>query len=383
MKILFVTTCYPTDKKPQYCIFLEQQAQALNQNGCAVDVLYLNEEAQKKNAYSRNGIMVYDYPINKGNQFDVVFPTVLPARDRSIMSDLIKYNYDIVSFHFGGNRIIRTLIRVCKKANIPIVMHFHGLNVWYEQKENRKFLYDYLRVQYKSLYRKMNAVVGVSDKVRDEFLKKVSTVPAFTVYNGVDLQKFVFINRRQLHKPLRIICVANLIDLKGQDLLLDAVLKLKEKNINCVLTLVGGGPNEQKLKGQAEKAGISDIVTFTGTLPYDQTSSRLKENDIFIMPSYYEALGCVYLEAMSGGLITVGVNNQGIDEIIKDGENGFLVEPESVFSIVSVIEKIGKLSSDEISAVSKKANQTAQSYTWENSAKELIKVYKKTLGGKN
>lgn len=383
MKILFVTTCYPTDKNPQYCIFLEQQAKALIENGCTAEVLYLSDEAKAKREYVQNGVKVYVYPIDKSNKFDIFFPTSLSTQNRKDIIALLKGRYDIVSFHFGGNKVKRTLLKACKNANIPLILHFHGLNVWYEQKENHKFLYDYLRIQYRSLYKRMNAVVGVSNKVKDEFLKKVSSVPAYTVYNGVDLQKFAFLNRRELKRPLRLICVANLIDLKGQDLLIDAVKRLKEKGINCLLTLVGSGPNEQKLKAQAEKSGIAENVTFTGSLPYEKTASKLKDNDIFIMPSYYEALGCVYLEAMSSGLITVGVKNQGIDEIIKDGENGFLAEPKSVSSIVCAIERIAEMPPEQVSAVSENANKTARSYTWDNSAKQLIDVYKKTLGGKN
>ena len=105
----------------------------------------------------------------------------------------------------------------------------------------------------------------------------------------------------------------------------------------------------------------------------------MSENDIFIMPSYYEALGCVYLEAMASGMITVGVKGQGIDEIIKDGKNGFLLAPESIESITMTVRKIYGMTADEISGVSDLARITAGNYSWDDSAKALSEVYKKTV----
>ena len=75
-------------------------------------------------------------------------------------------------------------------------------------------------------------------------------------------------------------------------------------------------------------------------------------------------------------MITVGVRGQGIDEIIEDGGNGYLVNPMSVDDIVWVFEKINAESSETLKAISKSASETAHEYSWDNSAKALLDVYK-------
>jgi len=62
--------------------------------------------------------------------------------------------------------------------------------------------------------------------------------------------------------------------------------------------------------------------------------------DAFILPSYSETFGIVYLEAMAAGIVTVGVRGQGIDGVIKHGDNGLLVEPKSIKSIEQQIRWI-------------------------------------------
>ncbi|MBO4468722.1 MAG: glycosyltransferase family 4 protein [Clostridia bacterium] len=379
MKILFITTCYPDEDNPQYCVFLEQQAKALFGFSNRVDVLFINEGGTEKKEHIRNGIKVFDYPIVKPKKFEIVIPTSLSKNDFDNVEKIICDNYDIVSIHFAGNKIKRSIVKICKKHNIPFVIHFHGLNVWYEEKEKHKLIYAWYRLQYKMIYKKADAVVGVSSKVCDAFSSKIKTVPAYTVYNGVDVDRFAHKNRNDLRFPLRILCVANLIDLKGQDYLIRAISKTASRGIDCELTLVGKGPNEEKLKELAKAEGIEDRIFFNGVLPYEALPEVMSDNDIFIMPSYYEALGCVYLEAMSSGMITVGVRKQGIDEIIKDGENGYLVSPKSVVSVAAAINTIFNLTGDELSAISDAARKTAEEYTWENSAKALNEVYKKTI----
>ena len=62
----------------------------------------------------------------------------------------------------------------------------------------------------------------------------------------------------------------------------------------------------------------------------DEVIKNMRESDIFILPSVNETFGMVYLEAMASGCITVCTKNDGIAGIIKDGENGFLTEPENI-----------------------------------------------------
>lgn len=376
MKILFITTCYPSKELPQYCVFLEQQAQALTKGGVKTDVLLLCEGEGVFEKITYNGIEITKICVLKNSKKDVLLPTKLSKMDAQKIEKAIGEKYDAVSVHFGGLKILRSIIKICKKKKLKLVAHFHGLNVWYEFYEKRKWLYNYFRLQKKFLYPKVDAVVGVSEKVTARFSEKIKNVPAYTVYNGVNLDLFKFKEREFDSEKLKVLTVANLIELKGHDYLIKAVAKAKEQGLNIELTIAGRGPLEEKLKMLANDLGISDCVNFTGYIEYEKIADLMQENDIFVMPSYYEALGCVYLEAMSSGMITVGVNGQGIDEIIEDGVNGFLVNPKNIDDIVWVFEKIHGEDTEKLKNISISASKTAQKFSWKESADSLSRVYK-------
>jgi len=105
----------------------------------------------------------------------------------------------------------------------------------------------------------------------------------------------------------------------------------------------------------------------------------LDRSDVFIMPSFYEALGCVYLEAMAMKLPTIGVKGQGIDEIIVNGTNGFLVAPQSSSSIYHILRWVYIHNSQAGQIAERGYNTVKENYRWLDSAEELMKVYNKLV----
>ncbi|WP_147599210.1 glycosyltransferase [Flaviflexus massiliensis] len=89
------------------------------------------------------------------------------------------------------------------------------------------------------------------------------------------------------------------------------------------LALVGSGPYENELK----KAFTGTNTVFTGYLHGEELASAFASSDVFVFPSLTDTLGNVAFEAMASGTPVVGANAGGIPDIIKDGENGFLVDP--------------------------------------------------------
>lgn len=384
MRALFITTCYPSKEYSQYCIFLEQQAQALKRSGVKTDVLLLCEgksfDTQRE---TYNGVDIIKIGIAENTKYDLLFPTELSKCDRDKIMSVLDVDYDNVSFHFGGLKILRSVIKICKLKKVKLFIHFHGLNVWQEYSEKYKLLYDYYRIQKKSLYSKADAAVCVSKKVAGKFTERIKTVPTFTVYNGVNTEFFKCEERSFSDlKKLKVLTVGNLIAIKGHNYLINAVSMAIQKGMEIELTIAGKGPLDNELKTLVKNLGISRNVIFTGSVPYGKIAGLMKANDIFIMPSYYEALGCVYLEAMAAGMITVGVSGQGIDEIITDGINGFLVKPKDVESIFNTLIKISSLNKDQLKKISENAVMTARKYSWNESAINLKSVYQKLTAAK-
>ena len=95
--------------------------------------------------------------------------------------------------------------------------------------------------------------------------------------------------------------------------------------------------------------------------------------DFFVMPSYPEGLGIVYLEAMGEGCITIGTKGEGIDGIIRDGENGFLVERDDALAIAEIIETCVK-DRGLCRRISEKACASAAGFSWEKNAGRNLEV---------
>ncbi len=375
MRILFVTDCYPTPEQPQYCIFLEQQAKALQKQGVGVDVYYFKDnEVVTDKDYVIHGIRVFVRKIvSKSKKIDVLFPKRLSSKDESKLYLVLSNEYDCVSFHFGSFSALQSVYAVCKKQGVPLILHFHGLNIWGDYFDSHPLLTKYNNILKSILYSKIDATVNVSGKVKNVFQTRIKGVPSFIVYNGVDVDLFHVDDRSFCREKYEVLCVGNMIPIKGQKYLIDALSGMTINGLKPSLLFAGSGPDEPALEKLCLEKQIDS--TFAGYVPYEVISKYMEEKDIFVLPSFYEALGCVYLEAMSAGMITVGVKGQGIDEIIENGINGFLVEPQSSVSISNVLLKIGSMTSEELKQMSMRARETSMRYTWDQSAEELRKVY--------
>lgn len=139
--------------------------------------------------------------------------------------------------------------------------------------------------------------------------------------------------------PLRIAVACSLIPLKNVAIVVQAVSKLYAKGVDVRLDIYGDGPLRSRLEGHVEDAKLSTLIAFHGFVSRDELFRALKQAELFIMPSAPETFGLAYLEAMAAGCVVVGHKGWGVDGIVKDGENGFLVEQPSVDEVENAVER--------------------------------------------
>ena len=374
MRILFVSECYPSEAKPQYGIFIKQQEQALRDLGHEVDVL-VPALTGKDTSVKERQAGLYDLQY-RNIRYDI-FPLLASPNARKGICDLIgEKQYDLVAVHITGDGVLKMTVKACNELGIPVVAHYHGLNVWEEYETGHPHRQKLYADRRRRILQKAQGVVGVSDKVSEIARTRLINVPVHTVYNGVNTE--LFAQRKPNGDCFKIIGVGNLIGIKGFTYLLQAFAKLHEQMPESRLDIVGEGVLMEALREEAQVLGVADAVCLTGRLPYEQVARKMAESDLFVLPSFYEALGCVYLEAMGCGLPTIGVYGMGIDEIIRHDENGLLVNPKDSNDLY---EKMLRVAKDAALAekLSKQGRETALTYTWANSAKTLEKVYEEIL----
>jgi len=176
------------------------------------------------------------------------------------------------------------------------------------------------------------------------------------------------------HEPgsLRVLFLGNVIHRKGLHTLLEA---MRLKILDIRLDVVGGLTAEPKYaQVMQEKSKVSSQKSntfFHGPLDNEDLVARLKFAQVLVVPSSYEGFGIVYLEGMAFGLPAIGTNAGAATEIIKDGENGFLINPDDVRTLS---ERLSLLANDRdvLARMSVKAlERYRQQPIWEETAKKI------------
>ena len=159
------------------------------------------------------------------------------------------------------------------------------------------------------------------------------------IQNGVDVQYFKpLLSDRKKHN--RIVFIGRLDYLKGVHNLIQAFNGLIEEGMNAYLEIVGDGPDREKLENLARDLDINDYICFRGEIK--GVVSLLQESTMFVLPSLSEGLSNVILEAMACGLPVVSTRVGGTTDIIQDGINGMLVEPDNVSQLSNAMKQLLK-----------------------------------------
>jgi phosphatidylinositol alpha-1,6-mannosyltransferase len=172
---------------------------------------------------------------------------------------------------------------------------------------------------------------------------------------GVDVERFKpdptarqhFRERHELGEAPTILCLSRLVPRKGQDMLIRALPEVRAQIDGAVLMIVGGGPDQRRLRELAVAMGVSEHVIFTGSVPADELAGYHNIADVFAMPARtrgrgldVEGLGIVYLEASSTGVPVVAGNSGGAPETVRQGETGLVVDGRSHAQLVEALTTI-------------------------------------------
>ncbi len=141
------------------------------------------------------------------------------------------------------------------------------------------------------------------------------------------------------------------------------------------LALVGDGPHRQQL----ERVFEGTPTTFVGYLAGEELAAAYASGDAFLFPSSTETLGLVLLEAMAAGCPVVGAARGGIPDIVSDGINGCLYDPDDSGSLISAVNRLlGNAA--ERRQLRQAARQEAERWGWAGATEQLRGYYREVLG---
>lgn len=207
-------------------------------------------------------------------------------------------------------------------------------------------------------------------------IKNIGFKNILVVYDGLDFNISIGHNLKVKHK---IISIGRLIESKGMDIVVKAFKIIHDKYNDSALTILGEGPDRKRLEKLIESLRLNDSVFLKGHVSMNEVADELSSSDIFIFMSHKssERLPNVLKEAMINRVICITSYTPGIEEIIENCVNGFIIYDNKVNSIFSLIEKIWSTDDIETTKIREKAYMT--SLTKFNAESEIRKLLNKFM----
>jgi teichuronic acid biosynthesis glycosyltransferase TuaC len=395
MNVLVLSHLFPSPINETYGTFVYEQVVELQKTGCDVTVIApirhapfpLNLLKKKWRDYAScpferkvNGIEVY-YPrylsFPKGLFFSYTGETMFKQVYPLVKKLHLTKKFDIVHAHVALPNGYAAM-KIAKRLNIPYVVQIHGQDLQKTIHKNST-----CKNAVEKTMNNADEVILVSNKlkrIQDEYLHV--TTPTTVLFNGVSSLFLEPTSTKSTNTPFTILSASNLVPEKGLVYNIEAVKELVSKGYNVQYKIVGSGLEENKLRALVDEYKLNDVIHFCGRYSRNKTKIAMDECDVYSMPSWNEAFGVVYLEAMASGKPVIGCIGQGIEDIVEDNKTGFLVHPHSSNDIAKVIEKL--INDNQLSKqVGNNAKKhIRKNFSWAKNAYSTKEIYE-TLIGRN
>lgn len=362
MKILFVTDLYPLKNekiaKALYYFVLEWQKQ-----GHKVEVIRCNfilntkirgRTIYKEDIYFENGIKIYNLNFHTPFLFDVY---------KKLPPDFTLNNYDVIISHMPSGALMANKLLEKNKIKYVCAVHCSDITVL------TKNIYSiFFKQKLKQAYKNADLIAARSPVLKN---KIESIIPdtkgkTFVAYSGVDDELADNVNEFNAkcldfiyNKELSITAVASLIKRKRIDVIIKGLAELQNRNF--FLRIIGDGEERKTLQRLVKYYKLEKNIKFMGNIKRSEVFNYLKKSSIFVLLSENETFGLSYLEAMAALNIVIASKNDGIDGILRDGENAFLI-PSDPNELKECINNIMLLDKQQIEKLYLNIKKTVNEY---------------------
>lgn len=334
----------------------------------AVDILTpyycKNEYYQNIIANKKGKIITLDLPFMQGaNRFNIIKP----------LDKFLKENkYDIIHIHSGSISVLAEVAMVACKHHInKIIVHSHCAA------ERKSLKYRIIKFISLPILNHCPTDYLACSKVAGEckYSKKIVREKLVILKNGVDLKKFEFneIVRKQMRKELGIANdtyvvghVGRFSYQKNHEYLVEVFEKLKQKHKNSLLILIGNGENFKLIKELVKARSLTDSVCFIGNV--NNVQDYMQVMDVFVLPSRFEGLPIVGVEAQANGLPTM-VSTSVSDELELSDAIDFISLENQKMWIQKLLSYIGTKRFNTFESLTKNG------YNIESTVSKLKKIY--------
>ena len=201
----------------------------------------------------------------------------------------------------------------------------------------------------------------------------------FTIVPGaVDTERFHPADEARVGdapRPVRLLYHGRVDRRKGALDVLDALNVLRQRGVPFEATVSGIGPDLEACQARVAALGLGGVVRFTGYADYDTVPAIYRDADIFLSPTYGEGFSNTILEAMASGLATLSCFAVGVNDCLRDGENGLLVEPGDIPAQAAALETL--VTDDDLRRRLARAglDECRRVYSWDTVGRRIQGVY--------
>jgi len=327
-------------------------------------IVNTHKEKEDK-CYIMDGVEVYRNPIFKW----IPHGKFTKKSIRKQLEKILKQNNDsgfvpdIIIGHFSNPQLeIVSALKSKYSARACMIMHDNGDSI--------KRIYKNRYVELMSKidiwgFRSLPIKIGFEDNFGEQRRN-------FYCYSGIPENYITKTTNRTFEGDIKkFLYIGELIKRKYPVALVNSVHSVYgEKGFR--ISYIGRGAEEVNIRHLTKSLKLEDNVSFQGFIPRDQILKKIDESDCMIMISKGEAFGLVYLESMARGCITIGSRNEGIDGIIKHGQNGYLCEAGNENELADIIRHINSLTSEDRKNISQNAIETTKELTDYKTASKYI-----------
>jgi glycosyltransferase involved in cell wall biosynthesis len=314
---------------------------------------------------------VWYFPFGFMNRF--VGGSHFRSVDRIIKRKNIKF--DIVHSHFVWSSGYVGM-KLKEKYKVPLVVTGHGFDVY-----KLPFKNEFWKKKTKEILEKVDYITTVSQFNRnclEEIGIRRSKINI--IANGYTADIFAPADKKLARKELGIdshskvlLSVGNLEKIKGYDLLIKSIDKIKGDYSDLKVYILGSGSQYKQLKKLISVLGLESIVFLMGAKPHDQISKWMNASDLFIISSRVESFSVVLLESLACGVPVVGTKVGVIPEVLSP-DSGFVVETNNIEQLSQAIDRALKNNWN-----SKKIVKVAEGYSWDSIVREYINLYNRLV----
>lgn len=228
------------------------------------------------------------------------------------------------------------VVEMLKRMGCRIVVHYHNKGVATRQD---RWLDDWL---YRHFFPGLKVIL-LAEALYQDVKKYVRREDVYICPNGIPETLDHEPVAERHNKIPHLLFLSNLLVDKGVLVLLDALKILKDKGYSFVCDFVGGETAEidaARFQQEVEQRGLNRLVVYDGRKYGKDKATFFEKADAFVFPSCNEAFGLVSLEAMEYKLPVVATDEDGIPDVVKDGENGLIAEKRNAQSLADCVAKL-------------------------------------------